>query len=188
MYLVPRGIALAVVVVLGYQRPIPIAHVGSGHAELRQQGRLTVLEIRNPDRPMQRVALTHPSDYRQGTNAPYEARLVAESPGRFLVFTDTFESNPGNVQAMCGASDTGERFVHVVALGRLSHETLSVLVESCLLSIDPPPTSPEWRPKRDSAGDVGSLVLHFGDEAQPDLTYYVEADGAVSRPRTEANP
>jgi hypothetical protein len=128
--------------------------------------------------------LTHPSDYLQGTNAPYEARLIAESTQHFLIFTDTFASNPNNIQGQCGAS-TGERFVHVVALGAMPHETLSVLVESCWLDIEPAATTPEWTAKRDSAGFIGKLTLRFDGGSQPTTVYYVSPDGEVSRPGPE---
>lgn len=86
---------------------------------------------------------------------------MAGSSNHFLIFTDTFASNPGNVQGQCCASDTGERFIHVVALGAIPHETLSALIDSCLLDLEPTAQSPEWIPKRDSAGFTGKLILSF---------------------------
>jgi hypothetical protein len=135
----------------------------------------------------QRVALTHPSDYRQGTNAPSEANLVGEDPNHFLIFTDVFASNPGNTQGHCGASETGERFLHVVALGAIPHETLSVLFDSCLLDLEPTARSPEWIAKSDSAGFVGRVILSFERSAQPTAVYYVTQDGAVTRPEISPN-
>jgi hypothetical protein len=131
---------------------ITIAHVRAGTATLAQQGRLTVLEMKLPGGFSQRIPLSHPTDYRQGTNAPHKAQLVAESPTHFLIFTDAFASNPGNIQGRCGASETGERFLHVVALGAGPHETLSVLMDSCLLDLEATQQSPEWISKADSSG------------------------------------
>ena len=165
---------------------IAIRNVRSGTATLRQEGHLTLLEIKPRAATAQRVALSHPSDYRQGTNAPYEAHWIAESPNHFLIFTDTFTSNPGNIQGRCGASETGERFVHVVALGAIPHETLSVLVESCLLDLQPTSQSPEWIAKPDSAGFVGRIVLSFEPGKHPTTVYYVAPDGAVTRPEIDA--
>jgi hypothetical protein len=182
------GIAVAAILAVAQQRPVRIPHVRSGHAELVQQGRLTILELASPESPVLRIALTHPSDYRQGTSAPFDARLITESPHHFLIFTDTFASNPGNIQGRCGASETGERYVHVVALGAVPHETLSALVESCLLDLEPTPTSPEWLAKPDSAGFVGQLVLRFEPGKQPTAVYYVGPDGAVTRPEIKPNP
>lgn len=164
------------------QHTIPVQNVRSGTAHLRQQGRLTILEIRPNGGSSRRIALSHPSDYRQGTNPPYETHVVAESSNHFLIFTDTFASNPANEQGQCGASDTGERFVHVVALGSIPHETLSVLMESCLLDLEPTAQSPEWIPKPDSAGFSGKLVLSFESGTMRRATYYVDPDGNVSRP------
>jgi hypothetical protein len=165
---------------------ITIRDVRSGAAILRQRERLTILEIKSFAGPSQRVALSHPSDYRQGTSAPYELHLVAENPHHFLIFTDTFASNPGNVQGHCGASETGERFLHVVALEAIPHETLSVLLDSCLLDLEPTSRSPEWIAKSDSAGFVGRIILSFERGKQPTTVYYVAPDGAVTRP--EINP
>lgn len=148
---------------------------------LRQEGRLTVLEVRSRTGAKQRIALNHPSDYRQGMNPPHEAKLIAEDPGRFLIFTDRFESNPSNVQGHCGASE-GERFVHVVSLETIPHETLSVLIESCLLDLEPTSRSPEWIAKRDSAGFIGKLVITYEPDTSPSLTYWVAPDGSVTRP------
>jgi hypothetical protein len=141
---------------------------------------LTVLEVKSRTRAKQRIALSHPSGYRQGTNPPYEAKLIAETPGHFLVFTDRFESNPANVQGHCGASD-GERFLHVVSLGTIPHETLSVLIESCLVDLEPTSRSPEWIAKPDSAGFIGKLVVTFESDT-PAETYWLAPDGSVTRP------
>ncbi|MCU1272653.1 MAG: hypothetical protein JWO48_84, partial [Bryobacterales bacterium] len=119
--------------------------------------------------------------------APYEAHLVAESPNHFLIFTDTFASNPGNIQGRCGGSQTGERFVHVVTLGAIPHETLSVLMGSCLLDLEPTARSPEWVAKPDSAGFNGRIVLTFASATQPTAVYYVAPDGAVTRPQIGQN-
>lgn len=182
------GIAVAAVLAVAQQPPLRIPHVRSGRAELLQQGRVTILELSPPRGPVQRIALTHPSDYRQGTDAPFDARLIAESPNRFLIFTDTFASNPGNIQGKCGASETGERFVHVVALGAVPHETLSTLVESCLLDLEATQGSPKWLAKPDSAGFVGQLILPFEPGKQPTTVYYVGPDGSVTRPEIKPNP
>lgn len=184
------AIAVGVLPLAGAAREhaITIQNVHSGTAILRQQGRITILEIRSRTSPSKRVALSHPSDYRQGTNAPSDTHLVAESPDHFLIFTDSFASNPGNIQGRCGADDAGERFIHVVALGAVPHETLSVLMDSCLLDLEPASRSPEWIEKQDSAGFVGRIVLTFEGGTHPAAVYYVAPDGAVTRPEMESKP
>jgi len=170
------------------QRSITIANVRSGAATLRQQQRLTILELKSRAGSVKRIALSHPSEYRQGTNAPYQAQLVAESPNHFLIFTDTFASNPGNEQGHCGASETGERFLHIIALEAIPHETLSVLMDSCLLDVEPTTQSPEWVVKTDSAGFVGRIILRFERGAPRTVVYYVAPDGAVTRPQVDPAP
>ena len=180
------GFALLSVAHAAQEPTVSLGNVRSGTANLRQSGRLTILEIKSRIGASQRIALSHPSDYRQGTNAPYEAHLVAESPNHYLIFTDTFASNPGNIQGECGASHTGERFVHVVALGAIPHETLAVLVDSCLLDLEPTSRSPEWIAKSDSAGFVGRLIVSFESVTQPRAVYFVTPDGDVTRPEMDA--
>lgn len=184
LWLFSSGMALASILVIAQQRSVTIRHVRSGRAQLLQQGRLTILELAIRETGVKRIALTHPSDYRQGTNAPFAARLIAESPQHFLIFTDTFDSNPGNIQGKCGGSSSGERFVHVVALETVPHETLSALADSCLLDIEPTATSPQWLAKPDDAGFAGQLILRFERDTQPAIIYWVAPDGSVSRPGT----
>jgi hypothetical protein len=169
------------------QHAVTIRDVRSGTAMLRQHGRLTILEIKPHAGSSLRIALSHPSDYRQGTDGPTEAHLVAENPDHFVIFTDTFASNPGNIQGHCGASETGERFVHVVALGAIPHETLSALMDSCLLDLEATSQSPEWIAKSDSAGFSGRIILSFEEGTQPTTVYYVAPDGAVTRPETDSS-
>jgi hypothetical protein len=55
---------------------IAIRNVRSGAAILRQQQRLTILESKSGAGSVQRLALSHPSQYRQGSNAPYQAQMI----------------------------------------------------------------------------------------------------------------
>jgi hypothetical protein len=177
------GMAFAAILAVAQEIP----DVRSGEAQLLQQGRRTILELASPKSPVQRIALTHPNLLRP--LAPLDAKLIVESPHHFLIFTDSFDSNPGNPQGECGAiGEPGERFVHVVALGARPHETLSVLVESCLSNLLPTPTSPEWLAKPDGAGFAGQLTLRFEPGTQPTTIYSVAPDGSVSRPATKPNP
>jgi hypothetical protein len=188
------GILLVTLLVVAEQRHVPIPNVRSGRAELVQEGRLTILELVPERGPVQSIALTHPSDYQHGTNAPFGAKLLAESRQHFLIFTDSFDSNPGNPQGKCGASGPGEddrtreRFVHVVALGGFPHETLSVLVESCLLDLVSAPASPEWLAKTPSGASPGQLTLRFDSGPQQATIYDIWPDGSVSRPRVKPDP
>jgi hypothetical protein len=181
MILSIRCVALVLLFSTHGEKPLSIPHVASGAAELRQTGRLTVLELRTKQGKTEHVALTHPSEYFQGTNSLFEAKLIAESPDRFLIFSDSFESNPGNVQGMCGASETGEQFIHVVALGSHPHETFAAQVESCL-SVLMQAKPPEWRLHETSGGSMGTLTLSFDSEPKQTLVYFVSRTGDVSKP------
>ena len=139
---------------------------------LRQEGRVTYL-ARAGAVPL-RVALTHPGAYPQGLDAPFAARLITEVPGHFVILTDTFHSNPGNVQGQCGGSPTGERYLHVVALAGEPHETLSVITESCWLNVIPA-HDPQWNA---SAGTLTLDLLH-SDKGPLHAVYRVAADGTV---------
>jgi hypothetical protein len=124
-----------------------------------------------------KVPLTHEDKYPQGLNAPYAGRVVAEIPGRLLIFTDTFASNPGNEQGECGASPNGERFLHAVSLTAPVHETRSVLIESCWLDIEPKAGTP--------AVDLSSrtMTLQFDAKNGQPLTetYHIASDNSVTR-------
>jgi hypothetical protein len=72
-----------------------------------------------------------------------------------------------------------------VALDAIPHETLSVLMDSCLLDLEATSKSPEWIAKTDSAGFVGRIVLSFEQGTQPTVAYYVAPDGSITRPQTE---
>jgi hypothetical protein len=110
-------------------------------------------------------------------NAPYAASVVAEIPGQLLLFTDTFSSNPGNEQGECGASETGERFLHVVSLTAPARETFSELIESCLLDIEPKAGTPVF--------DLSTreLRLQFdANKVRPAIqTYHIAADNSVTQ-------
>ncbi|ADW70664.1 hypothetical protein [Granulicella tundricola] len=135
---------------------------------LRQYGRVTYLEGSGL-----KLALTHPGVRPQGLNAPFGAAQVFAKPGHVLIFTDSFASNPGNVQGECGASETGERYLHVLALGQ-PKETLSVLVESCWLNM-----VPAHAPKWDAAAGTVTVDLLSNDKGPLHSVYRVGADGAV---------
>ncbi len=153
--------------------------VQQGKAVLSQTGRVTTLTFTPTSGKAEQIALTHESDYPQGTNAPIKARLVAESPGQYLIFTDTFASNPGNPQGECGASPGGERYLHVVSLPQ-AKETFSTIVESCRQDIESKATTPEW----DAAKHVLTVRFTHYDNHSPRDSYQVAPDGSVQPIKT----
>jgi hypothetical protein len=141
---------------------------------LQQKDRTTFLEFAPAIGPAVSVQLSHPGKRPEWTDGPYAARLIAEIPGKLLLFTDTLSSNPTNVQGECGASPTGERFLHAVSLTAPVRETLSVLIESCLLDLTPSPRVPVF----DAA--KGTLTVHFLPDHGDNLTkvYRLKADNS----------
>ena len=105
----------------------------------------------------------------------------------FFIFTYIFVSNPGNIQGHCGGARMGERFVHVVALGANPHETLSVLMDSRLLDLEPTSPVPERIANPYSAGFVGLIIPSFDRVTQRTAVYYDAPDGAVTRPDIDPN-
>lgn len=113
--------------------------------------------------------------------------MGAESPHHFLIFTDTFASDLGYIPGRCAASGSGAHFLPVVALGSVPHETLSVLMDRCLLDLEPTSPSPEWIAKPDSAGFIGRIRPRFERGTQQTAVYYVAPDAAITRPEIDLN-
>lgn len=126
---------------------------------------------------IEKIALTHPSEYPERLYAPFAAEVVAEIPGQLLILTDSFASNPGNVQGECGASDTGERFLHVLSLTPPARESLSVLIDSCLQNIELKEGTPEFDPSS------RTLTLRFDtqDGKSATKTYHITADNSITQ-------
>jgi hypothetical protein len=114
---------------------VKIPNVKSGHAVIHQRGLITTLVLTTPSGKLQKAILTHKSSDPRFLTTPYKARVLAEISNNFLIFTDTFLSNPDHEQGDCGANLTGETYLHVVSLTPTLHETLSALIDSCLLGI-----------------------------------------------------
>jgi hypothetical protein len=115
--------------------PVETSHVKSGRAFIHQQGLTSTLVLNTPSGKPRKVVITHKSLYPRLMTLPNGASFVAEIPHRLLIFTDNFASNPDNVQGMCGQSETGETYLHVVSLGPAPRETLSALIDSCLTGV-----------------------------------------------------
>ncbi|HWW22826.1 MAG TPA: hypothetical protein VNY78_02935 [Edaphobacter sp.] len=177
-----RSIALlSLVISVQAQQPIhgrpvvKIPEVKSGNAVIHQRGLTTTLVLTKPSGKPQKVILTHKSSDPRFLTIPYEAKILAEIPNKLLIFTDTFISNPDNVQGHCGANQTGETFLHVVSLTPDMHETLSVLIDSCLLGISN---------MEDPVFDPSKRTLSFDLSGDVDLpytfTYHIGPDNSVT--------
>ena len=162
-----------------HQAPVTIPAVHHGKAVLSQNGRVTTLTFTPTLGKEVQIPLTHESDYPQGYNGPIKARLIVESSGQYLVFTDTFASNPGNPQGECGASPGGERYLHVVSLAQ-AKETFSTLIESCRQDIEAKSTSPEW----DAVKHTLTVRFTKYDSHSPRDTYQIDPGGSVQLIKT----
>jgi hypothetical protein len=160
-------------------KSIEIPHLLSGRGLLEQDGRKTVLVLTAKDGTTTRTELTHRDEYPQGFNPPYAAHVIAEDPGQLLIFTDTFASNPGNPQGQCGASSTGERFLHVVSLRVPPRESLSVLIESCWRDIEPRVGMAQF----DRSSRTLTLRFKVNDGKPLTSIFHIAADNSVTESR-----
>jgi hypothetical protein len=87
------GCGLAVIILLAAVEPLPRTNLklNSCRAELVQRSHTTLLELNKQGR-VTVIPLTHPSQYPQVQDSPYQAQLIAEIPSQLLIFTDTFIS------------------------------------------------------------------------------------------------
>ena len=146
----------------------------SGRATLREVDRVTFLDFAPASGASISLPLTHPGKRPQWTDGPFRSHLIAEVPGKFLIFTDSMRSNPTNIQGECGASPSGERFLHVVSLAPPAHETLSTLIESCIDDFTPRPLIPVFDPTQ------STLTVRYAPGSDGvGKVYHIESDGSV---------
>ena len=103
-----------------------------------------VLDLRLTSGNVNRIPLTHEEIGQQRRGDIWDATVLAEDPGHFVIFTDRFSSNP-NLQGQCGASD-GEEYLHIVTLIAPMRETLSLNIDSCYRSLNPVHSYPKYDP------------------------------------------
>jgi hypothetical protein len=156
------------------QPTLTLRGLQSGTAVLEQHDRVTFLKLTLLPKPPYSVPLTHTGKYPQWTDGPFRSHLIREIPGKFLIFTDTLASNPSNIQGECGASPTGERYLHVISLSPPIRETFSTLIESCWLDLIPDPTIPAF----DST--TSTITIHFTpDHGDVTKIFRIASDGSV---------
>ena len=153
---------------------LALSGLRSGKAVFEQHDRITSLILTIPPAASVSIPLLHKGKYPQWTDGPWQSHLVAEVPGRFLIFTDTLASNPTNVQGECGASETGERYLHVISLAPPLRETFSTLIESCWLDLTPEPSIPVFDP------GTMTITVHFAaDHGDTTKRYRIRPDNSV---------
>jgi|ERR1035437_5008794 hypothetical protein len=173
--LVPLGVFAYAALGLPPQPPLVLRGVRSGKAVLHQAARVTTLELTSAAGAAQSIPLSHAGKYPQGLDAPLRASVIAEDPHQFLIFTDSFASNPGNPQGECGASPGGERYLHIVSLVPPAHETLSMIIDSCWLDLESQPRNPIY------IAATHTLTIQFAPgHGDAPKTYLVGQDGSIA--------
>jgi hypothetical protein len=125
---------------------------------------------------MHRIRLTYEEIGQQRRADIWNAEVVAEEAGQFIIFTDRFSSN-SNIQGQCGASD-GEQYLHVVSLAAPTRETLSLNIDSCYQSLKPVSGYPLYDPET----KILSVKTEHEDTDEITLNRYrISSNGAVRK-------
>lgn len=133
-----------------------------------------VLDLRLGSGKVNRIPLTYEEIGQQRRADIWDAKVLAEDPGHFMIFTDRFSSN-SNIQGQCGASD-GEQYLHVVALTVPMRETLSLNIDSCYRFLKPVSGYPKYEP------DTHVLIIKIEHEDSDTTTvtrYHISSNGSV---------
>ena len=134
---------LLVTITSGMSVPLTQLHSGRGTVHYFHPPNV-VLDLRLASGQVNRIPLTHEAIGQQRRGDIWNAKVLAEDPGHFVIFTDRFSSN-ANVQGQCGASD-GEEYLHIVKLVPPMRETLSLNVDSCYRFLNPVHGYPKYDP------------------------------------------
>jgi len=125
---------------------VPLTHLHSGRGTVHYfRPPNVVLDLRLASGKMNRIPLTHQEIGQQRRGEIWDATVIAEDLGHFVIFTDRFSSN-ANIQGECGANPVGERYLHVVTLTTPMRETLSLNIDSCYRSLSTPRGYPKYDP------------------------------------------
>lgn len=115
---------------------------------------------------MNRIPLSYEEIGQQRRAEIWNATVLAEDPGQFVIFTDLFSSN-ANIQGECGASD-GERFLHVIKLTTPMRETFSLNIDSCYRSL----STIDGYPKYDPVTHILVIKTEHEDTSVTSVTRY----------------
>jgi hypothetical protein len=163
----------AITVVSGLS--VPLNHLRLGRATVHYfHPPNVVLDLRLASGKVNRIPLTYEEIGQQRRAEIWDAEVLAEAAGHFIIFTDRFSSN-SNIQGQCGASD-GEQYLHVVSLAAPMRETLSLNIDSCYQSLNPVRGYPQYDP----ATHILSVKIEHEDTGKVTLSRYrVANDGVV---------
>lgn len=169
-------ISLMAAVTVGSGMSVPLQHLGSGTGTVHYfHPPNVVLDLRLASGKLNRIPLTYQEVGQQRRADIWNAEVLAEEPGHFLIFTDRFSSN-SNIQGQCGASD-GEEYLHVVSLAAPMREKLSLNIDSCYQFLDPV----QGYPRYDPAAHILSIKIKHEDIDKVTLSKYrIASDGTVT--------
>jgi len=166
-------LALLIGASIGMSVPLTRLHAGRGTVHYFHPPNV-VLDLRLASGDVNRIPLTHEEIGQQRRGDIWDATVLAEDPGHFVIFTDRFSSNP-NIQGQCGASD-GEEYLHIVRLTAPMRETLSLNIDSCYRSLNPVQGYPKYDP-------VTRILFIKTEHEDTDVTtltrYRVATNGSV---------
>jgi hypothetical protein len=169
------GSVLAFLIVNSIGMSVPLTHLHAGRGTVHySHPPNVVLDLRLDSGNVNRIPLTHEEIGQQRRGDIWDATVLAEDPGHFVIFTDRFSSNP-NIQGQCGASD-GEEYLHVVTLIAPMRETLSLNIDSCYRFLDPVHGYPKYDP-------VSRILVIKTKHEDTDITtvtrYRMDTNGGV---------
>ena len=155
---------------------VPLTHLQGGRGTVHYfHPPNVVLDLRLDSGKMNRIPLSYEEIGQQRRAEIWDATVLAEEPGHFVIFTDRFSSN-ANIQGECGANPDGERYLHVVRLTTPVRETYSLNIESCYRSL----STIHGYPKYDPA--TRTLVIeseHGGTSVTSVARYRIGGNGGV---------
>jgi hypothetical protein len=159
---------------------VPLAPLQSGRGTVHYfHPPNVVLDLRLASGTLNRIPLSYEEVGQQRKAEIWNATVLAEESGHFLIFTDRFSSN-ANVQGECGASDNsgtdGEWYLHVIRLTAPMRETFSLNINSCYRSL----TTVRGYPKFDPVTHILVVKIVHDETSLISISrYLIGTDGSV---------
>ncbi len=155
---------------------VPLTHLQGGRGTVHYfHPPNVVLDLRLISGKMNRISLSYEEIGQQRRAEIWDATVLAEDPGHFVIFTDRFSSN-ANIQGECGANPNGEQYLHVVTLATPMRETLSLNIDSCYRSLS---TVRDY-PKYDPVTHILVVKIDHEDTSITSVTRYrIATNGSV---------
>jgi hypothetical protein len=171
-----RTLALLLAIAIHSGMSVPLTHLRSARGTVHYiHPPNVVLDLRLESGKTNRIPLSYEEIGQQRRGEMWDATVLAEDPGHFVIFTDRFSSN-ANIQGECGANTDGERYLHVISLTPPMRETLSLNIDSCYRSI----STVGGYPKYDPALHI--LLIKTEHENPSDMSetrYRIASNGSV---------